>query len=192
MLLYIEMKWRTNQVPSWLIKMHKTDIKEKPPTIANTCCYLHSWQMVSDWAAYQAKLCQVLDCMHDTRLIRVLAMSKLKNKQIHWPSSDPCCRNSNLSIHNIKGNPIEALFQDGTWTKNEQELGAEVEEYYKNLCGPGVQCLEEILDGIPHSITDQINNNLTKPAEEKGVKKALFSMHPNKAPGLDEMSHFFF
>ena len=57
---------------------------------------------------------------------------------------------------------------------------------------PGVLCLKEILDGISHSITDQINNNLTKPVEEKEVKKALFSIHPNKAPGPDGMSPLFF
>ena len=93
----------------------------------------------------------------------------------------------------IRNKILNIQREDGTWTNNEQEIGAEVEEYYRKLfTSSRGQCLEEILDGIPHLIIDQLNNNLTKAVNEKEVEKALFSMHPNKAPRPDGMSPLFF
>ena len=82
---------------------------------------------------------------------------------------------------------------DGSWTSSDEEIGAKIAEYYKHLftfsCRGNV---ENILEGIPNSITDQMNQELTKPMMEEEIRIALFSMDPNKAPGLDGMSHIFF
>ena len=50
----------------------------------------------------------------------------------------------------------------------------------------------EILEGIPYSITQEMNAKLTKPVEESEIQSALFSMHPEKAPGQDGMFPLFF
>ena len=52
--------------------------------------------------------------------------------------------------------------------------------------------MSEILDGIPHSITQEMNDKLTKAVEADEIHDALFSMHPDKTPGQDEMSPLFF
>ncbi|XP_071903090.1 uncharacterized protein [Coffea arabica] len=49
-----------------------------------------------------------------------------------------------------------------------------------------------MLEGIPVSITEQMNRDLTKDVEEEEIKTAFFSMEPNKAPGSDGMSPLFF
>lgn len=51
---------------------------------------------------------------------------------------------------------------------------------------------ESKLDGIQPSITDCMNSRLIRPVETSEIKKALFSMNPNKAPGMDGMIPLFF
>ena len=52
--------------------------------------------------------------------------------------------------------------------------------------------IEEMLEGVLVSITSRLNQSLIKSVEEKAVKAAVFSMHPNKAPGPDGMTPLFF
>lgn len=51
---------------------------------------------------------------------------------------------------------------------------------------------QEVLQGIPTTITDDQNGKLLKPIEHKEVKEALFQMNPDKAPGPDGMTPGFF
>lgn len=46
------------------------------------------------------------------------------------------------------------------------------------------------LSEIFYMITETINNDLTGPVTEWEVKLALFTMHPEKSPGLDGMTDF--
>ena len=52
--------------------------------------------------------------------------------------------------------------------------------------------MEEVLEGVPVSITSRLNQTLIQPVEEAEVRAAVFSMHPNKAPGPDGMTPLFF
>ncbi|KAL9670481.1 hypothetical protein QQ045_008034 [Rhodiola kirilowii] len=45
---------------------------------------------------------------------------------------------------------------------------------------------------IPKVVTDDMNNALNAPFTEGEVKRALFQMHPSKAPGLDGFSAMFY
>ncbi|XP_071905749.1 uncharacterized protein [Coffea arabica] len=50
---------------------------------------------------------------------------------------------------------------DGSWTRSEEELSAEIANYYKNLFkSTEGENLDEILEGIPQTITESMNNNL--------------------------------
>lgn len=49
-----------------------------------------------------------------------------------------------------------------------------------------------ITDLISPSITDEINDNLNVPFIGEDVRKALFDINPNKAPGLDGYTALFF
>ncbi|XP_071923131.1 uncharacterized protein [Coffea arabica] len=80
---------------------------------------------------------------------------------------------------------LEIQRENGTWTKGEKELGAEVADYYKHLFSTSeTREIEEVLDGIPHTISDSMNENLTKPVGEGEIRSALFSMYPDKAPAF--------
>nr|XP_027121132.1 uncharacterized protein LOC113738137 [Coffea arabica] len=49
--------------------------------------------------------------------------------------------------------------------------------------------MEEVLEGVPVSITSRLNQNLIQPVEENEVRAVVFSMHPNKALGPDGLSN---
>ncbi|XP_019091159.1 PREDICTED: uncharacterized protein LOC109128743 [Camelina sativa] len=51
---------------------------------------------------------------------------------------------------------------------------------------------EEVLREVNMVITDADNTRLTAPATEVEIRKALFMMHPDKAPGPDGMTALFF
>ncbi|XP_071933546.1 uncharacterized protein [Coffea arabica] len=92
-----------------------------------------------------------------------------------------------------KKNSISALQRDdGTWCESEEEVEGEINEYFEKLfTSSNPRQFDAILRGIPQVITDQMNSKLTKPVSEMEARKAVFSLHPNKAPGPDAISSFF-
>mgnify|MGYP004706984917 FL=1 len=83
--------------------------------------------------------------------------------------------------------------ENGTWTNSEEELGKEVANYYRILfTSSGCEGIDEILSGLPSTITTEMNDKLTKEVDELEIKTALFSMNPNKAPCQDGMTPLFF
>ncbi|XP_071923241.1 uncharacterized protein [Coffea arabica] len=93
-----------------------------------------------------------------------------------------------------KRNRLQKLRKEsGEWTTNDEELGGEIAKYYVDLFKSTANGqLEEILTGIPITITEHMNKDLTKKVDEIEIKNAFFSMDPNKAPGNDGMSPLFF
>ncbi|XP_027150198.1 uncharacterized protein LOC113750422 [Coffea eugenioides] len=82
---------------------------------------------------------------------------------------------------------------DGSWTTNEEEVIAEISDFFRGLFTSGGRSdMTEMLEGIPHSITQDMNTNLTKQVDEDEIKVALFSMQSDKAPGQDGMTPLFF
>ena len=86
---------------------------------------------------------------------------------------------------------------DGSWTKSEQEIGQEIAKYYRQLFTASIAAaredsIHEILEGIPTTITEQMNKILIKSVDEEEIKTSVFPMNPNKAPGSDGMTPLFF
>lgn len=93
----------------------------------------------------------------------------------------------------VSNNLSKIQREDGSWTNNEDELVTEIAVYFKELFTSGGRGeMTEILSGIPHSITQEMNDNLIKEVSEKEIHEALFSMNPEKAPGHDGMTPMFF
>lgn len=83
--------------------------------------------------------------------------------------------------------------KDGNWCNNDDEVKEEILSYFQNIFQTNhPEDSPSIMNGIPHSITEEMNKKLTKPVTEKEIQEALFSMHPNKAAGPDGMSPLFF
>nr|XP_027086514.1 uncharacterized protein LOC113708252 [Coffea arabica] len=83
--------------------------------------------------------------------------------------------------------------ENGSWAESEEEIVSEISGFFRELfTSGGRNDMSEILEGIPHSITQEMNTNLTKPVEEEEIQSAIFSMQSDKAPGQDGMSPLFF
>lgn len=81
----------------------------------------------------------------------------------------------------------------GQWITEEKEIEKVAVDYFQDLFLSTVPTdFENFLSEIPVSITEQMNNRLTALATEEEVRRALFMMHPEKAPGPDGMTALFF
>ena len=82
--------------------------------------------------------------------------------------------------------------EDGSWTENEQELGEEVADFYRQLFTSNWNgSPEEILRGIPSTITASMNDQLARGVDEEEIRTTIFSMSPDTAPGMDGMTPIF-
>ncbi|XP_071933729.1 uncharacterized protein [Coffea arabica] len=93
-----------------------------------------------------------------------------------------------------KRNKITSLQKgNGEWCKDNQQIVQEICRYYEEMYTTSQpKNIEEVLEGVPVSITSRLNQSLIQPVEENEVRAAVFSMHPNKALGPDGMSPLFF
>nr|XP_027125657.1 uncharacterized protein LOC113742133 [Coffea arabica] len=85
-----------------------------------------------------------------------------------------------------KRNRITRLEKEQGGCTTEEEFGEEITQFYNQLFTSSKPSdFDEILNGIPRTITEQMNLQLTRPVTEKEIRIAVFSMHPNKSPGPD-------
>jgi hypothetical protein len=78
---------------------------------------------------------------------------------------------------------------NGTSTVDEEELKKHITSYYKGLFGKPNQTSVELEESFTHDIpqvSDAENEILTAPFVMEEVRKAVFQMEHNKAPGPDE------
>lgn len=67
--------------------------------------------------------------------------------------------------------------------------------YFNSLfltSNPSLLDLEEVLAFVEPSVSDVTNDLLLAPFTSAEVRKAVFDMHPSKAPGPDGFTAFFF
>ncbi|KAL9663020.1 hypothetical protein QQ045_027857 [Rhodiola kirilowii] len=79
--------------------------------------------------------------------------------------------------------------QEGDFCETQSEISAVITNYFHNIFLSQVNINGERwsqeFDFIPKLVTPEMNEMLAAPFSEGEVKRALFQMHPTKAPGLD-------
>lgn len=74
-----------------------------------------------------------------------------------------------------------------------KDIKSHIIKYFKSLYkSNGVNISLHLLNGIPKSVTEEINRSLTRAVSEEEIKSALFAMNPDKAPGPDGMTAGFY
>lgn len=85
--------------------------------------------------------------------------------------------------------------QDKEWFE-EKDLGRIAEEYFKSLFSTedlGIRIEEEeLFQENTQKVTQEQNENLTRPVTRKEVKEAVFDINPSKCPGPDGMTGYFY
>ena len=84
----------------------------------------------------------------------------------------------------------------GTPVYEEEQIAKEIARYFAEIfttTGTDREMIEDIISrGLSPSITQETNETLTALPSAMEVKKALFAIHPDKAPGPDGFSASFF
>ena len=98
------------------------------------------------------------------------------------------------SKERARKNRIESLQNEqGDVVTDQQDLEALVVDFYSNLftAQPNLEP-EQIVQHVPHRVTDDMNEGLCKPFTADEVRRALFMMGSNKAPGPDGFTAGFY
>uniref|UniRef100_A0A803NMB3 Reverse transcriptase domain-containing protein n=1 Tax=Cannabis sativa TaxID=3483 RepID=A0A803NMB3_CANSA len=93
-------------------------------------------------------------------------------------------------------NKIKSLINGaGVRVHTKADLAATVHEYFASIFATDSideDSLSQTFAAIPHMVTTDMNNELTKPFLATEVESALHSMAPDKSPGIDGMSSMFY
>jgi hypothetical protein len=98
------------------------------------------------------------------------------------------------SRERARSNRISALKrEDGSIVTTQEEMETTALEFYSNLFTQ-----QEVLDPgpilacVPERVSPEMNEQLLKPFTTEEVRKAVFMMGANKAPGLDGLTAGFY
>ena len=110
-------------------------------------------------------------------------------------------RNTKYFYNAIKGrrniNRIFVLSMPmGTLTSNETETKAAIIRYFEAMLGTNTPNCHPGKDKMQHIVNKRVSdahfNMLDTPPDDEEIKKTMFSIHSNKAPGPDGFNAFFF
>ncbi|KAK1661182.1 hypothetical protein QYE76_049341 [Lolium multiflorum] len=83
--------------------------------------------------------------------------------------------------------------EDGTWCDDAEEVKDAVQGFYKYLyTSEGAPDMQGLIDLVHEKVVQEDKVNLEADFTEEEVKRALFQMHPSKAPGVDGFTAGFY
>ena len=91
-------------------------------------------------------------------------------------------------------NVIKKLKREGGGVvENEEEIGSFITNHYKSLLMSSARIVDDtLLQHVPNSVTEEMNESLTRVFTGSEVKEGLDSIGDIKAPGPDGMPAIFY
>lgn len=83
----------------------------------------------------------------------------------------------------------------GNWKRDANRITGVIENYFKDIftsTKPSYDQLEDVLVAVDRKVTEEMNASLLNAFSKEDIDRALMQMHPDKAPGSDGFSVFFF
>jgi hypothetical protein len=98
------------------------------------------------------------------------------------------------SRERARSNKIKSLRRDdGSIATKQEELEEVAVSFYRNLFTAQAEIdVEAVLQHVGRKVTEEMNTSLSRPYTVEEVRKAVFMMGPNKAPGPDGLTAGFF
>ena len=91
---------------------------------------------------------------------------------------------------------VKCLFtKDGVWVTKIRQIEQVAVEYFTDLfktTSPSAQLMNQVTSSVEPKVTPEMNNGLLVDFSPKDIADALKQFHPDKSPGPDGMSPFFF
>jgi len=79
------------------------------------------------------------------------------------------------------------LDSDGTRHSTQEDIKNAASKHYKDILTKvkGAEDYSDLLQYLPKGVTKEMNENLSKEIEEEEIKREIWSLQPDKAPGPD-------
>ncbi|KAG7600109.1 Ribonuclease H domain [Arabidopsis suecica] len=92
-----------------------------------------------------------------------------------------------------KNKIIGLLNHDGMWVDREVEIESLAVDYFSDIFTTSApHDFDSVLRDVPVMISEDMNQKLSKEISTEEVRRALFSLNPDKTPGPDGMTAFFY
>lgn len=85
--------------------------------------------------------------------------------------------------------------ENGQWMVKETEKARIIGRYFSDLFTstfPSDDKLKEVVNSVEEGVSDETRIMLAEPYTKEDIEKAVFNMHPTKAPGPDGFNGRFF
>eukprot|EP00253_Pinus_taeda_P005038 PITA_05038 len=93
----------------------------------------------------------------------------------------------NATARKFRNNVSTILDNEGNLHSTQETIRKAASKHYRDLLSEtkGEEDYSDFLQHLPKGITKEMNDNINKEIEEEEIKRAIWNLHPDKAPGPD-------
>uniref|UniRef100_A0A803QG78 Reverse transcriptase domain-containing protein n=1 Tax=Cannabis sativa TaxID=3483 RepID=A0A803QG78_CANSA len=206
-------------INSWNTHSHADPIQTVLLNLDSCATSLQKWHqhkygsMKKNIAASQARVSALnnlnhrsQDTMNELQRTEVILDDLLEQEEIYWQQRSRVdwlnSGDRNTKFFHAKAsarksnNKIKSLLTEaGDRVHSKTAMAAAIHDYFASIFSADTideEALSQTLNAIPNMVTDDMNDELTKPFRAAEIESALHSMALDKSPGIDGMSSMFY
>jgi len=114
---------------------------------------------------------------------------RLKSRQLWLQGGDKNIAyfHKQATARKLRNNVSSILDNEGNLHSTQETIRKAASEHYRDLLTEtkGEEDYTDLLQHLPKGITKEMNDSLNKEIEEEEIRRAIWNLHPDKAPGPD-------